>query len=121
MAESYLLSIRDIQVFGHHGWYAEERVLGQYYRIDVVMELPLKHGDMSEIESTVNYEGVVQRIRELFVPEARLIEELAQRIYFALSVFHSAVENIGVRVTKIHPPMNEVGQTSVSIDPKSLI
>ncbi|MCB9246183.1 MAG: dihydroneopterin aldolase [Flavobacteriales bacterium] len=121
MKNSYLLSVRDVMVYGHHGWYEEERKLGQYYRVDVVLELPLRHGDMSELTETINYERIVDRIKELFREEAKLIEELAQRVYFSLSLMDQGISGLGVEVTKLQPPMNQVGRTSVRIDPMRLI
>lgn len=119
--ETYLLFVRGLRIFGYHGWYEEERQLGQYYLVDVAFKLPLKTGNSEDLADTVNYEPLSKRIRELFAEPAQLIEELARRIYTDLAENYPAAIGLGVEVYKLHPPVNDLASASVRIDPQQLL
>ena len=77
---TYSLRLHDLRFFGHHGVHPGEQTLGQEYRVDVELELPLP-ADPDSPESTVDYVEVLRLVEETVEQERfRLIEALAAEI-----------------------------------------
>jgi dihydroneopterin aldolase len=95
-----------MEFYGYHGVYAEENKLGQQFVVDVELHLDLSAaGHSDELDQTINYAEVYQRVREIAEGKPfRLIEALAERIASTLLAAYSPLQQIVVRVTKPHPP-----------------
>jgi 7,8-dihydroneopterin aldolase/epimerase/oxygenase len=76
------IAVRGLTAHAHHGVYAAEREHGQTFRVDAVLELdtaPAAAGD--DLEATVNYAELAQRLHAVLTGEAvDLLETLAQRL-----------------------------------------
>ena len=76
------IAVRGLTAHAFHGVYEAERRLGQTFRVDAVLELdiaPAAAGD--DLEKTVNYAGLAQRLHAVLTGEpVDLLETLAQRL-----------------------------------------
>ena len=101
---NYSLRLNDLRFFAHHGVHPEERALGQEFRVDVELELPLP-ADPDSPESTVDYVEVLRLVEETVEKERfELIEALAAEILRRLGD-RFAPPLATVRVRKPHPPV----------------
>jgi dihydroneopterin aldolase len=96
--------IENLQLFGHHGVHEHERAQGQFFAVDVELELdPPKEDNLSE---TVDYTQVIERI--CAVNDSRsfqLIETLAWAIAETIARDFLKVQRVRVRVRKLKPPV----------------
>jgi len=107
-----VLQINDLRIWAYHGWYEEERLIGGEYRIDVVMNLvhtPLEN----ELDSTVDYQLVVDAIRAEMSHEHKLIESACKSIFVRLSQL--PIEALEVTITKLDLPINNLKSTSFTL------
>ena len=100
------ITLSGLKFWGYHGFLPEEKVLGQHFIIDLVMEADLQPaGKQDDLSLTINY-GAVYEVIKAVVEEERydLIEALAERIaQKVLAGF--AVITVTVTVNKPHAPI----------------
>lgn len=107
-----VLQINDLRIWAYHGWYAEERLIGGEYRIDVVMNLIQTPLD-NQLDSTVDYQSVVDSIRAEMSHEHKLIESACKSIFERLSQL--PIEGLEVTITKLDLPINNLKSTSFTL------
>lgn len=101
------LTLKGLSFTAKHGWYEEEREVGNRFEVDLVFYGDLlPPGKSGELEDTIDYqkaEAVVIEIME--GPSVKLIETLASRIGEALYEAFPAAEKVEVAVRKLSPPL----------------
>jgi dihydroneopterin aldolase len=100
------ISIRGIDVLGHHGVDAAEREVGQRLNIDLDLYLDLSEASSrDDIHKTINYEAVCKLVEKVAGDEEfLLLESLASEIGDKiLERFGPA--GVAVRVTKLSLPI----------------
>ena len=104
------IEISGIRCYGYTGFLPEERVLGQWFEVDLKMSLDLAApGKTDKIEDTLDYRGTIGLVRHL-VQKSRfsLLEALAEAIAAAI-LASDAVEEVQVRLSKLAAPIPEFG------------
>ncbi len=112
---STVLSIDEIRVKAHHGWYEAERILGCMYSISIKVHLDMSEDeDFSDLETSVNYEQIYDKVITIMKQEHKLIEHCCKSIYSSVKELRpSSVWE--VLLTKENPPIKYVGNTSFKI------
>ena len=98
------ISLTGISAIGYHGVLPEERVQGQEFIVDLLLEIAPPSKD--ELIQTVNYAELAQLVvAEITGEPCQLIETLAQRI--AIRVLeNSKVKYVSVTVHKPKAPIS---------------
>jgi dihydroneopterin aldolase len=98
--------IEGLEVYGHHGVTAEERVLGQRLLYDVRLTMDECAGaETDDVDDTVDYTEVIDVIVEVAtVKSYSLLERLAQATAEAI-LERFPIDEVWVQVTKPHPPV----------------
>jgi dihydroneopterin aldolase len=100
------IELKGMRFYGYHGVEAEEKTLGQWFEIDLVL-----WGDFSQamttdnVENAIDYSQVYEITREIVEgPSVNLLEHLAYRIMdFILPL--PLLEKVLVRVKKPQAPL----------------
>lgn len=95
------IHIKDLEVFGKHGYYKDEQQLNQKFLLDISFDLdiiPAAEGD--ELPKTVNYEEIVSICSEVFNSPTNLIETLAVKTARAIKRKFPYVSNINIILSK---------------------
>jgi len=101
-----IVSLEGMEFYARHGYYEEERIIGNKYSVDVQLELDLTQAAASDkLEGTVNYEKVYQLIAGVMDIDANLLEHLAGKMIKVLKENFPAVEKVTIRVSKYNPPI----------------
>lgn len=102
-----IIKIKDLEVFGNHGVYKEENILGQKFLISADL-----YGDLSkaakfdDIESSVNYGEVCQFIKkETQKNTFKLIESLTQHLATSILLKYTKIRKVQVEVKKPWAPV----------------
>jgi len=100
------IALEGMRFYAYHGYYEEERLIGNDYIVDVYLNVNFKHAAASDdLNATVNYE-TIYRIAKLEMKESsKLLENIAARIIDRIISVCTAVQAIKVRITKENPPM----------------
>jgi 7,8-dihydroneopterin aldolase/epimerase/oxygenase len=99
--------IEGLEVYGHHGVPAEEKVMGQRLLFDVRMTMEECRGAQTdEVMDTVDYTEVMDVITEVATVESySLLERLAQVCAETVLKKFPLLDEVWVQVTKPHPPV----------------
>ncbi len=102
------IELNGLQFYGYHGVFAEERKLGQRFYVDLVLYADLwEAGQTDELDRTINYAEVYQTVKNVVEGESvQLVEALAERIASQVLDTYTIVNELTVRVTKPHPPVD---------------
>ncbi len=100
------VSLEGMEFYARHGYYEEERVIGNRYSIDVMLEVDFSNAATNDkLEGTVNYEKVYKIVEEVMSIDANLLEHLAGRMIKSLKKKFPEASKIKVKISKYHPPI----------------
>ena len=99
--------IEEMEFYAFHGHYKEEQIVGNRFLVDLEMEADLGAAAASDkLDDAVNYQVAYQLIqKEMRRKKSNLLENIARRILDALYAELDGIENITIRIRKMHPPM----------------
>lgn len=99
-----------MRFYGYHGVLAEEKALGQKFVVDAALYLPLqKAGRSDDLNDTVNYGAVYDRIKSIVIQERfNLLEALAERICGEIFAMAPPVQKIVLRIKKPEAPIDAI-------------
>lgn len=97
-----LIFVRGLSFRAPHGVYAEERVEGRDFEVEVEAEVPLAQAGASDaLADTVDYRDLAAAAVEVFGgPSVNLVEHLAARVCETVLARHRAVVRVTVVVSK---------------------
>ena len=98
--------LKGIQFHGYHGVVEAERQLGQKYEIDLELMTDLSPaGRTDDIDNTIDYAQVVQRVIEIGTQGSfQLFEALAETIADAI-LDQFQIEEVQITLKKLSPPI----------------
>lgn len=102
------MQLHRIELYGRHGVFEEERVLGQRWIVDLDMQVDLRQAGLSDrLEHSINYAEIYHTVKAVVEEESyQLIEALTERLANVLLEQYFMISEVTVRVTKPHPPFN---------------
>lgn len=111
------IHINSIRAYGYTGFFPEEQVLGQWFEVDFTVWVDLAQaGQTDDLSHTYDYSQPITAIQTLIqTSKHKLIEKLASDIA-DLILTADLVQQVRVRLTKLHPPVpNFAGQVTLEI------
>ena len=100
------VSLEGMEFYARHGYYEEERVIGNKYSVDVTLEVDFAEAAADDkLEGTVNYEKVYEIVQGVMNINANLLEHLAGKMIKALKSNFPEVKHVLVKVSKYNPPI----------------
>lgn len=111
------IQLTGMKFYGYTGYLEEERTLGQWFELDLILGVDLAPAGQSDnLEDTLDYRGVIAQVKELIeTSKFLLIERLADAIA-EIALGFPQVENVQLRLSKPAPPIpNFNGKITVEI------
>jgi dihydroneopterin aldolase len=100
------VKLNNIRVYAHHGCLEEEAVIGSAYRVDLEVTADLNRAALSDdLDHTVDYVQLNRIVKEEMKQRSKLLEHVAQRIMDRILKEIDLVEEVGIWVSKINPPL----------------
>lgn len=100
------VSLEGMEFYARHGYYEEERVIGNKYSVDVTLEVDFSEAASDDrLEGTVNYEKVYEIVQGVMSIDANLLEHLAGKMIKALKDNFPGVHKAQVKISKYNPPI----------------
>lgn len=100
------VALEGMEFYARHGYYEEERIIGNKYRVDVTLDLDFTDAAAEDnLEGTVNYEKVYEIVAEVMSINAKLLEHLAGKMIAALKKNFPQIKEVEVKVSKYNPPI----------------
>lgn len=101
-----IVALEGMEFYARHGYYEEERIIGNKYSVDVFMEVDATEAaETDKLEGTVNYEKVYEIVADVMAIDANLLEHLAGKMVNKLKGSFSRARKVTVRVSKYNPPV----------------
>jgi 7,8-dihydroneopterin aldolase/epimerase/oxygenase len=114
----WTISLENIEIFAHHGWYDEERITGNTFIVDInlILDLPDYTGK-DDLNETVNYEKLYEIAIENMSRPRKLLESICWTIKDDLLAVFGPNINGSVKIVKLNPPVKgKVGKSSVKLE-----
>ena len=104
-----LIAVEGMTCYAYHGYYAQEQIVGGRYTIDVYITLNNTQAAYTDnLNHTVNYEQILAICQQQMQTPKRLVETVAQQVLDEISGLSPQINHTKVRITKHHPPMNNL-------------
>lgn len=96
------INIKSLEVFGYHGIFNEEKILGQKYIVDLSLKIKDSfHVLNNDLNKTVDYSKLIEFIREYFKNNKRdLLETICDEIIFEIFNRFSNVWEVNLEILK---------------------
>lgn len=111
------IEISGIRCYGYTGYLAEERILGQWFEVDLAIWVDLAAaGSSDRIDDTLDYRAAIAAVKQL-VRDAKfaLVEKLAAEIAASILALES-VRCVRVRLSKPAAPIPDfAGRITIDI------
>lgn len=102
-----LIALEGMRFHAFHGFYEEERIVGNDFVLDVYIEANFSMAASSDdLFQTINYETVHEICKVVMREPVKLLETIADRIIVGIRHQFSAVQTVKVRIRKLNPPVN---------------
>lgn len=111
------IAITGLRYYGYTGYLAEERMLGQWFEVDLTLWVDLfAVGNSDLLEETLDYRQLVDQVRhQIETAKVNTMEHLATQIARSILAWEQA-QKIRVRLTKVSAPIPDFsGKISVEI------
>lgn len=103
--KSYIL-LDNIEIFAHHGVFEQETKVGNFFRINLKLEVDLENASFSdELGDTVSYADVFAIVKEEMMIPSKLLENAAGRIIRRLKNTYSSIGGVELKLSKRNPPV----------------
>ena len=104
------IRVTNIRCYGYTGFFAEEQVLGQWFQVDLTMDLDLlPSGTSDDLNQTLNYAEAIEKVKNLVEGQKfALLEKMAAAIAKDILSF-DLVKQVRVELTKLAAPIPNFG------------
>lgn len=112
------IHIHDIRVYGYTGALPEETVLGQWFRVDLSLQMDLSvAGASDQLMDTHDYCQAIAVVQHLVKTQPfQLIEALASAIAWSVLQQDERLLQVTVRLVKLTPPIPDLtGHVAVEL------
>lgn len=111
------IRLEGMDFFAHHGYYDEERKVGNKYTVDVEVFMSNTQFTDDDLNHTVNYEEVYLIVSTIMSVSTKLLETLASAVCRELLKQFPEVMTVCATISKHNPPIKGVcKKASVTIN-----
>lgn len=102
--------VHNVRLYGYHGLYEEEAVLGGEFLINIDIEIKEQQAPFS-IHNTINYADVFALLKEIFMQREELLETVAYNLGQAIFKKFELAKNAAISITKVKAPIAQFSGT----------
>ena len=98
--------LRNVRFHAFHGVLPQEGIVGNDYLVNLVLDYDFSSAmQTDELQGTLNYAEVYQKVREEMAVPSKLLEHVAGRIAYRLFSDFPEIQKLQLSITKVNPPM----------------
>lgn len=98
--------LRNVRFHAFHGVLPQEGIVGNDYLVNLVVDYDFSSAMKTDnLEGTLNYAEVYQKVREEMAVPSKLLEHVAGRIAHRLFSDFPEIQKLQLSITKVNPPM----------------
>lgn len=104
-----IIALEGLEFFAYHGFYPEERIIGNRYGVDIYVWTDFSKAAMQDkIKYTVNYGVLYEIVKEEMLEQSLLLEHLAKKIIDKVINQFPQVQEAEITIRKFNPPIGGV-------------
>lgn len=105
------IALEGLEFFAYHGFYKEERKMGNKFRVDITVEVDFSEAaSKDKLQATLDYEILYRIVHEQMQIPSKLLEHIAEQIINQVYVRFPHIQSVEVSVAKHNPPVGGVCQ-----------
>ena len=98
--------LRNVRFHAFHGVLPQEGIVGNDYLVNLVLDYDFSSAmKTDDLQGTLNYAEVYQKVREEMAVPSKLLEHVAGRIAHRLFSDFPVIQKLQLSITKVNPPM----------------
>ena len=98
--------LRNVRFHAFHGVLPQEGIVGNDYLVNLVLDYDFSSAmKTDDLQGTLNYAEVYQKVREEMAVPSKLLEHVAGRIAHRLFSDFPGIQKLQLSITKVNPPM----------------
>lgn len=98
--------LRNVRFHAFHGVLPQEGIVGNDYLVNLVLDYDFSSTmKTDDLQGTLNYAEVYQKVREEMAVPSKLLEHVAGRIAHRLFSDFPEIQKLQLSITKVNPPM----------------
>lgn len=98
--------LRNVCFHAFHGVLPQERIVGNDYLVNLVLDYDFSSAlKTDDLQGTLNYAEVYQKVKEEMAVPSKLLEHVAGRIAHRLFSDFPEIQKLQLSITKVNPPM----------------
>ena len=98
--------LRNVRFHAFHGVLPQEGIVGNDYLVNLVLYYDFSSAmKTDDLQGTLNYAEVYQKVREEIAVPSKLLEHVAGRIAHRLFSDFPEIQKLQLSITKVNPPM----------------
>ena len=98
--------LRNVRFHAFHGVLPQEGIVGNDYLVNLVLDYDFSSAmQTDDLQGTLNYAEVYQKVREEVAVPSKLLEHVAGRIAHRLFSDFPEIQKLQLSITKVNPPM----------------
>ena len=98
--------LRNVRFHAFHGVLPQEGIVGNDYLVNLVLDYDFSSAmKTDDLQGTLNYAEVYQKVREEMAVPSKLLEHVAGRIAHRLFSDFPEIQKLHLSITKVNPPM----------------
>lgn len=98
--------LRNVRFHAFPGVLPQERIVGNDYLVNLVLDYDFSSAmKTDDLQGTLNYAEVYQKVREEMAVPSKLLEHVAGRIAHRLFSDFPEIQKLQLSITKVNPPM----------------
>ncbi|RHN89759.1 dihydroneopterin aldolase [Prevotella sp. AM23-5] len=98
--------LRNVRFHAFHGVLPQEGIVGNDYLVNLVLDYDFSSVmKTDDLQGTLNYAEVYQKVREEMAVPSKLLEHVAGRIAHRLFSDFPEIQKLQLSITKVNPPM----------------
>ena len=99
-------NLRNVPFHAIHGVLPQEGIVGNDYLVNLVLDYDFSSAmKTDDLQGTLNYAEVYQKVREEMAVPSKLLEHVAGRIAHRLFSDFPEIQKLQLSITKVNPPM----------------
>lgn len=100
------IALEGLDFFAYHGFYEEERKIGNRYEVDIRVETDFDQASEDDLlDNTVDYGQLYQIVSEEMRQSTKLLERLAGKIAGRVLQEIETVQKVEISISKLNPPL----------------
>ena len=98
--------LRNVRFHAFHGVLPQEGIVGNDYLVNLELDYDFSSAlKTDDLQGTLNYAEVYQKVREEMAVPSKLLEHVAGRIAHRLFSDFPEIQKLQLSITKVNPPM----------------